>query len=386
MNETVFCGKGNDVPYADYMKLINDSFGFSTPETEFIGIHPKLYREEYRPQDQNYVVSEAGIPVAAVGAYDHEILVCGRRIPCRGIGNVAVHPHHRSKGYMKMAMNKAVEDMITDGIVLSTLGGQRQRYLHFGYDKAGPVYNYSVTKENVRHVFGDATAPFEVHMITDPADPLIESIMALNQNGPFIPVRPRERYLDIAQTWKACLLTFLQDGEFLGYCILFGGYSVSEIQVCRDGDFLKAIHSLYAALQRDFTVFLPSHQHAYRLALTPVAEDVHVGHAMQFNILDYAAAIDAFLALKLTYETLPDGEMTLLIHGYSRDERIRITVQGSTSRVVRLHENASVDLELSHAEALSLLFSPVSPLHEGVCGLAKIWFPLPLCMCHADEV
>ena len=203
MNETVFCGRGNDVPYADYMKLINDSFGFSTPETEFIGIHPKLYREEYRPQDQNYVVSEAGIPVAAVGAYDHDILVCDRRIPCRGIGNVAVHPHHRSKGYMKMAMNKAVEDMITDGIVLSTLGGQRQRYLHFGYDKAGPVYNYSVTKENVRHVFGDATAPFEVHMITDPADPLIESIMALNQNGPFIPVRPRERYLDIAQTWSA---------------------------------------------------------------------------------------------------------------------------------------------------------------------------------------
>ena len=386
MNKRIFCGKGNDIPYVDYMKLINESFGFLTPETEFIGIHPKLYREQYRPQDQNYVVTEDGLPVAAVGAYDHEITVCGRRIPCRGIGNVAVHPDHRSKGYMRLAMNTAMEDMIADGIILSTLGGQRQRYLYFGYDKAGPVYNYSVTRENMRHVFGDAPAPFEVREITDPTDPLIDAIVALNQTGPFIPVRPRDKYLDIAHTWKASLLTFLQNGRFVGYCILFGGHSITEIQVCRDEDFLNAIRSLFAALQRNFTVFLPAHQHSYRRAMNPIAEDVHAGHAMQFNVLNYAAAIDAFLALKLTYEALPDGDMTLLIHGYARDERIRITVQGSTTRVEPIGENEPVDIELSHADALSILFSPVSPLREEGGILGRAWFPLPLCMCHADEV
>ena len=55
MNKRIFCGKGNDIPYVDYMKLINESFGFLTPETEFIGIHPKLYREQYRPQAEQRV-------------------------------------------------------------------------------------------------------------------------------------------------------------------------------------------------------------------------------------------------------------------------------------------------------------------------------------------
>ena len=386
MTKQIFCGRGSHIPYADYMKLINESFGFLTPETEFLGLLPKLYREEYRPQNQNYVVTEDNVPVAAVGAYDHEIEVCGRHIPCRGIGNVAVHPDHRSKGYMKMAMNKALEDMIADGIVLSTLGGQRQRYLYFGYDKAGPVYTYSVSRENIHHTYGDQAVPFTVREITDPADPLIEAIIALNRSGPFIPVRSRDKYLDIAHSWKASLLVFLEGNDFIGYCVLLCGNTVTEIQTRRDGDFMKAIHTLYAALNQNLTVFLPASQIKYRRALTPVAEDMRATHATQFNVLNYAAAIDAFLALKQTYVQLPDGQITLLIHGYARDERIRVTVEGSTSRVESVEEDIPVDYELTHSEALSLLFSPISPLREEGTHLAQVWFPLPLCMCHADGV
>ena len=386
MVDTNYCGRGNHIPYDDYMKLINESFGFFSPETEFLGLLPKLYREEYRPQDQNYVVTEDGKLVAAVGAYDHEILVCGRRIPCRGIGNVAVHPDHRSKGYMKLAMNKALEDMISDGVVLSTLGGQRQRYLYFGYDKAGPIYTFTVCRENFHHVYGDVTAAFEIKEITDPADPFIDDMIALNTLGSFAPIRPRAQYLDIARSWKASLLVFLQKGEFLGYCILHGGNTVSEIQTRHDADFMTAIRSLYACLNHNIDIFLPAHQIQYRRALTPVAEDMHLISAMQFNILNYTAAIDAFLALKLTYEELPDGDMTLLIHGYAGDERIRITVKGSTSRVQMISEDIPADYELSHSEAISLLFSPISPLREDASNLCKVWFPLPICMCRADEV
>ena len=83
---------------------------------------------------------------------------------------------------------------------------------------------------------------------------------------------------------------------------------------------------------------------------------------------------------------LPDGQITLLIHGYARDERIRVTVEGSTSRVESVEEDIPVDYELTHSEALSLLFSPISPLREEGKHLAQVWFPLPLCMCHADGV
>ena len=80
MEKNIYCGRGYDVPHADFMELINICFNFTTPEQKFEGLLPKCYREEYRPQDQNYVVIEDGTLTAAVGAYDHEINVCGKKV------------------------------------------------------------------------------------------------------------------------------------------------------------------------------------------------------------------------------------------------------------------------------------------------------------------
>lgn len=386
MSKNIYCGRGNHIPYNEYMDVINVSFGFTTPETQFLGLLPKCYREQYRPQDQNYVVTEDGVLTTAVGAYDHELIVCGRRLPCRGIGNVAVHPNHRSKGYMKAAMNAALDDMIKDGIVLSTLGGRRQRYLYFGYDKAGPVYRYHITRDNIRHIYGDLTSPYAVREVTDPADPVIDSILSLNQQKPVIPVRPRDMYLDIANTWKAKLLV-VEDGErFVGYCVMDRGNSISEVQVVADNEFMLFVRSIFGFLGEGFGITLLPHQISYRSDLTPIAEGMELGHAMHFNVLNYRVAVEAFLALKLTYVTLPDGEVTLLIHGYAGDERIRVSVQDGEPVVEAVDESVAADYELSHAEALSFLFSPISPLREKANDLCKLWFPLPMCMRRADEV
>ena len=102
MKSEIFCGRATDFSYDAVMELLNLSFNFTEPESLFQGLLPKCYREEYRPQDSNYVVvDENGVMAAAVGAYDHEISVSSHVLRCRGIGNVAVHPEHRNKGYMK---------------------------------------------------------------------------------------------------------------------------------------------------------------------------------------------------------------------------------------------------------------------------------------------
>lgn len=386
MSKNIYCGRGNHVSYTEYMDVINVSFGFMTPETQFLGLLPKLYREQYRPQDQNYVVTEDGVLTTAVGAYDHELMVCGRTLPCRGIGNVAVHPDHRSKGYMKDAMNAALDDMIKDGIAMSTLGGRRQRYLYFGYDKAGPVYRYHVSRDNIRHVYGDLTAPYAVREVTDPTDPIIDVILTLNQKSPVVPIRPRHMYLDIANTWKARLLVVEDGDRFVGYCVMDQGKSISEVQVVSDNEFMLFVRSIFGFLGEGFGITLLPHQIHYRADLTPIAEGMELGHAMHFNILNYRAVTEAFLALKLTYTTLPDGEVTLLIHGYAGDERIRVTVKNGEPMVESVDDTISVDYELTHAEAISFLFSPISPLRETANQLCKLWFPLPLCMLRADEV
>ena len=389
MNKQIYCGRGTHIPYADYMDLINLCFGFETPERQFLGLIPKLYREERRPQDSNYVVTEDGVLTAAVGAYDHEIVVCGHRLPCRGIGNVAVHPDHRSKGYMKDTMNAALRDMVADGIVLSALGGRRQRYRYFGYDKAGPLYTFHLTRDNVRHTYGDLTPPFAARIVTDPADPLIASIAALNEQSPYRPIRPVADYLDVASTWHARLtvVTDPADGDrFVGYCIIEEGNTLSEVQTVRPEEFMSLLRTVSGILNVGITVRLPVFATDYVTALAPVAEGFSLGCSMQYNVLCYRAVTQAFLDLKLTYAPMPDGEVTYLIHGYAADERITISVKNGVGRVSAADENTPVSRELTHVEAMSLLFSPVSPLRDTGSETERLWLPLPLTMLHADEV
>ena len=388
MEKNIYCGRGGAVPYNELMSVLNTSFGFFTPETEFLGLLPKLYREQYRPQDQNWVVTEDGVLTAAIGAYDHEIVVCGRRLPCRGVGNVAVHPDHRRKGYMKAAMNQAIADMVADGIVLSTLGGRRQRYQYFGYDKAGPAYHFSISRDNIRHTYGDAPAPFAVREVTDPADPAIDEILRLTEQGRYIPVRPRDTYLDIAHTWKAVLLVLTDPAEadrFVGYCIKDGG-SLSEVRVEREEDFMGLVRSVYAYLEGGFTVALPAYEVEKVAAVSLIAEGIAVHPSMMYNILNYAAAVEAFMALKLTYAPLPDGQVTLLIRGYAGDETIRITVEEGKHTVESLPAGTAADMELSHLQATEVLFAPVSGIRETLSPLMRAWFPLPAWMYRADEV
>ena len=388
MSQPIYCGRGTKVPYADFMDLINLAFGFTEPERQFYGLLPKCYREHFRPQDSNYVViDENGALTTAVGAYDHELVVCGRRLPCRGIGNVGVHPDHRKKGYMQMAMNQALEDMVADGIALSTLGGRRQRYQYFGYDKAGPMRSFTISPQNNRHLFGDRATPFATREITDPADPAIDEILALNAAQPVMPVRQREQYLDIANSWKAKLLVFTLADRFVGYCVMDHWKSVSEIQVVHSEEFMDVMKSLYDYLGGEFSVNLVPYQTDYINILTPVAEGLSQGIAMHFNILNYRLVTEACLALKLTYTPLPDGELSFLIHGYAGDERILVTVKNGESSVTTLPESHPVDYELSHLQALAFLYSPFSVERDLTPNItAKLWFPLPICMFRADEV
>lgn len=133
----IYKGRGNAEMYDDYMDFINYVFGFNGNEQDFKKLLPKLYNPECDPCYNNYVVTENGKLKAAIGAFDSEVAVGGEVLKCRGIGNVAVHPYSRSKGYMIDCMNMALSDMVKDGVDYSILGGQRQRYNYFGFDYIG---------------------------------------------------------------------------------------------------------------------------------------------------------------------------------------------------------------------------------------------------------
>lgn len=384
----LYCGRGNHISFDDYMTLINRVFGFTTPEQQFEGLLPKLYKPHLAPQSSSSVVTEDGVIVAAVGAFDHAISVCGVTLPCRGIGNVAVAPEVRGKGYMKACMYDALADMVADGIALSTLGGRRQRYQYFSYERAGSTYCFSVNSDNFRHVYGSTDAPFDTFReVTEQDTQAISSIKALCESGDFYPLRAADAFLDIARTWHAKLYVVCHQDEFKGYCIVEGGNSISEIRAVSDHDFMPLLQTVFVGLGgQGLTVRLPSFADKYIRALAPVAEGGHISSATCCTVLNYALVTQAFFKLKATYAPLCDGELSVLIHGFAGDEKLQITVSDGVPTVIKLPDTAPVEVEWSHTEAMEQMFAPISPCRADIPLEARDWFPLPLYMYHADAV
>eukprot|EP01051_Picozoa_sp_SAG22_P017171 SAG22_NODE_2585_length_2412_cov_2.092953_2_plen_410_part_00 len=87
-------------------------------------------------------------------------------------GGVSSHPVlARGKGYILLLMAHIATKMAAEGYQLSVLGGIRQRYGFYGYEKCGLSTSFEVNRSNVnRHFAGDPAEPAgEVFALSGPA-------------------------------------------------------------------------------------------------------------------------------------------------------------------------------------------------------------------------
>lgn len=401
-------GRGRADQFDEYIDFINYVFGFNGNEQDFPKLLRKLYRPELNPAGNSFIAMEDGKIKAAVGAFPGEIRVCDQTLKIIGIGNVSVHPYSRSKGYMKKLMTMAVDDMIAQGADLSALSGQRQRYNYFSYDYTGTVYNYTVDTTNLRHCYGNAPLNVTMTEVLPEDNDALDFIAALMEKSPYVAVRSREELYPILRSWEAIPYLFTEGDRKVGYCVLQGN-AVTEISAARDADFPAMVRAVVAQLKRaDFQ--LPDFQPGYAQILESICSQLKITSKEMFSVLNYKHVLEAFLRLKATYTTLPDGEMTVLIHGRAGDEHLHIAVKdsaifvedcadsvesidaatlaaditGSTTSSTAQHYAPS--LELSHLEALRYFFSPDCVARRTAPDFVKVWFPLPLWIYAADCV
>ena len=386
MSELYF-GRGTKEMFDDYMDFINYVFGFNGTERDFKKLLPKLYQYAYAPAVSSYVTTEDGQLRAAIGAFDHDISVCGAVLKTRGIGNVAVHPYHRSKGYMRKLMEMAVDDMVKDGVVLSVLGGRRQRYRYFSYDRLGPRYSFSLNSENIRHTYGtDFTPVFRLERVDISDLDVLENIRALSESKPLYAVRPiGDRYFETLISWRQNVFAVYDGQAFAGYAVEKGG-EVSEFLLTPEAE--EKLPLFFRDLQRgiggNLNIKVPLYLTKYVKALEYLAEGFDIESSKSYSVLNYKAVTDAFLRLKLTYTHLPDGRLVLDIDGRGGREKIAIEVRDGVPSVTDTEEKA--DLTLGHIEAMNMLFGVVCAEREELPDFAKLWFPLPLFIYYSDTV
>lgn len=383
MSEPIlYKGRGTPEMYDDLMDFLNYVFGFNGNEQDFKKLLPKLYNPECDPSHANYVITENGKLKAAVGAFDSVLKVGDEELVCRGIGNVAVHPYSRSKGYMIECMNMAISDMIKDGVDYSILGGIRQRYNYYGYESIGPAYNVSISGRDINYRFDRANIPFvklELHHVSHEDTELIDKMYELHKTRPEHTIRSREQFLDICHSWRSPAVAILKDGEFRGYYVS----GLQELTLVDENDFNDVIRNYIRENGRvDMHVAAWETDHLFKAAAIGSAPTME--YCDMFNIFNYKKVLSAFLKFKASYTTLADGEISVKINGSAGVESLLIYVENGVPYVEE-HEG-ECDLTLEHIEAMTFFFGLYSPHWAKIPAQVRGWFPLPLYVDSADHV
>lgn len=378
--------KGNVSMQDDYMDFINYVFGFNGNTSDFYKLLPKLYKPEYDPCASSYVTLEGEKIKATVGAFDIDFDVCGTELKCRGIGNVAVHPFSRSKGYMRTLMEMSIEDMIKDGVDFSFLGGRRQRYNYFSYEKAGTVYSFTVNSDNMRHVFGkDRKMRFSLRPIT-PESECLDEIAKLYESTPLHVKRDRSKLYDILCSWSCVpLAAYDEKNNFVGYVIM-GKDTVKEIFTVDTADFTHLVQCTYDQIKKggNLSVVLPAFLTDYVAQMLKFCEGYSVGTNELYTVFNYRKVCDALLKFKAKFEKLPDSETVIEINGRAGKEKLLFKVENGEASVEDTEKDAEIKLE--HLDAISFLFAPLCTDRMSLPMQTQSFFPLPIYVFSADGV
>ena len=163
----------------DFLNLV---FGMREPDG-FEKFLPVRYRATDEDMAHNFAVKRNGRIRAIVGLFPSVWQfgdVCFR---VAGIGGVSTHPKSRGEGLMHKLMTHCLDEIGRQGYHVSRLGGQRQRYAKYGYEKCGMQYSFTLARANFKYDGeSERTVQFEPLMHND--DALIRQAKALHDAQP----------------------------------------------------------------------------------------------------------------------------------------------------------------------------------------------------------
>jgi GNAT superfamily N-acetyltransferase len=368
--------------FEDAMDFLNMVFSQAHEPHDFAALLPWLYRPVDECMRWNMAVRENGKIRAIVGLYPMTLYAGDVALKAGGIGAVSSHPNDRGKGWMRLLMNRCVEEMREEGYDLSCLGGMRQRYRHFGYEKAGMQLVFSVGKSCFSRI-GEAGTESGIRfepMLSSDAQRILKA-KELHDAGPVRFLRaPEEFHPHLASWYMQPWAAIRADGSMAGYLAANRKQDgISEIFAQDEGALADMVRAWFERQDApDATISIQPWEREKARFLGGIAEAVRMTDGGSWQIFDWPKVVGAFLRVKSKLQRLADGAMCVGIEGYGN---IRIEVGGGAVSCAKA--SARPDVEWDAFTAVRALFGQIPPNYvAGMPGsvepLAASWFPLPL--------
>lgn len=376
--------------YEEAIDFLNYVFSFDSVPTNFPVLLPKLYKPTDASMSCNFAVRSNGRIRAIVGLFPMKADVGSRMLKIGGIGGVSTHPSDRGKGYMIALMNECIKTMKEEGYDISCLGGLRQRYNHYGYEKAGVSYNYDIIKNNIRYCFGD-NAPYEVTFkpIESSDSNVLSMAREFYEGQPFHCIRPMDEYYSILKSWNMePFAAFNSDGDMVGYLVSNNEKNCTNEIFARDEEVLKGM--LYRWVKDMPKASLSLNIQPWEVetinVLNNISENVNISNSYSWMVFNWCSVIEGLFEVKSLISPALDGTITIGINGAGIFE---IDVKGGKASCREVQSEP--DFSCDPITAMRLMFGPVPPqyiknLSRDVYPLLSSWFPLPLGWQHQDGI
>jgi len=371
--------------FEETMDFLNLVFGAHSPH-DFARMLPAIYRPTDPLMACNYAIRKNGHIRAVVGMYPIEWRMGDARLRASGVGAVSTHPNYRRTGMMKALMNHCVGLMREQEYHLSCLGGQRQRYGYFGYERCGSACSFTVNRSNIRHCF-DCEPHIRFEPIAREDQDRLARAKTLHDAQPLHCPRAPEDFYNHCVGWHHRPFAAL-DGEdrMVGYLVAAekGDY-VTELLAEDDDTAVRMVHAWIARRSESATFEMPPTAAGLAHKLGQICDRARLGPSGNWQVFDWIAATDALMKMRRLCGPMADGAVVVGIENYGP---MRLQVSGEAIGCGAADEPP--DVQCDPLTAMRLLFGPLPPSLvmelPTAATLLESWCPLPLYWPRQDGV
>lgn len=395
----IVCCKGGTEELEDILDFANMVFSMdSNNGVDFAALLPKAYSKERCGRLFHHMVKENGKIRALIDLYPVTLQLCAsnkarkRLLHAAYIGTVSVHPNSRGKGYMVKLMEMAEKTAIAQGCDLMILDGNRHRYQHYGFEKAGIRYSFHVGKRNILHCCDSMydssymEAPVYSFEEIDADSPYIEKMFELYSQRK-VTARAKEDFFLCLQSYGAVTYAVLKEGEIVGYVNIEGERDILEFELADCLELPRVIYDLMEGIEVTEFHFEVGLDELDKIeSLEKMSDYYNAGMSHQIKILNYANVLEFLFAWKQEYSAPENAAYIIGIEKENKNYLIKLSDSG-----------VSVEMTDRTADIVLDAFTFIQMLTTSYClfGLPKDrtgklknapadWFPLPFFLPNAD--
>ena len=385
MTEYRFARAGEEADILDFINLV---FSQNARPHDFEKLLPKVYAHPgFAPL--HALALEEGRIRGAVAMLPVELRLQGAASPLRAgyIGSVSVHPKYRGRGFMKALLRMQIDEASRRDYDFLALGGQRQRYGYFGFEKCGVGVEFHVNAANVRHALpppaeaGQPGREFIFSQVEGGDGFALDFIARLHESQPVSCLRPRKLLHDTLRTYGMTpyLIQDEVSGRPMGYLTAFDG-DISELAL-ENKALLPSVIRCWMAGRKSCSVYVPGFDQEALEAMQAFSESYAIRDSQLFSVLRWDRMLDSSLRFAAHVgRPLPQEKITVEIENAGRVTLAHQAGQASAY----FAPDAAPACRMTEKQAVQCFFSSFSALYPSFAPL-RPWLPLPIDIPVADH-